>query len=145
MAGITLTSSNRTHCIWFEALTAVIMKSTVFWDITPCSPLSVKWHPAYRLLSRWFLARLILPWRWSRYVPPKRRLTMNGLHGVISQKIELFKMTAFKTSDPLCRWVRPRNFDVFTRFRMYVCIFICMHVRVASAWTVRQILLILGI
>jgi hypothetical protein len=25
----------------FEVLTAVVMKSTVFWDITPCSPLSV--------------------------------------------------------------------------------------------------------
>jgi hypothetical protein len=42
------------------------------------------------LLSRWFLARLILrPWRWRRYVSPKRRLTFNGLHGVISQKIVL--------------------------------------------------------
>jgi hypothetical protein len=26
------------------------------------------------------------PWRWRRYVPPKRRLTLNGLHGVISQE-----------------------------------------------------------
>jgi hypothetical protein len=27
-------------------------------------------------------ARLILrPWRWRQYVPPKRRLTFNGLHG----------------------------------------------------------------
>jgi hypothetical protein len=26
----------------FEVFTAVVMKSTVFWDITPCSPLSVK-------------------------------------------------------------------------------------------------------
>jgi hypothetical protein len=24
-----------------EVLTAVVMKSTIFWDITPCSPLSV--------------------------------------------------------------------------------------------------------
>jgi hypothetical protein len=32
------------------------------------------------LLSRWFLARLIVrPWRWRRYVPPKCRLTFNGL------------------------------------------------------------------
>jgi hypothetical protein len=27
--------------LWFEVLTAVIMKSTIFWDITPCSPLKV--------------------------------------------------------------------------------------------------------
>jgi hypothetical protein len=25
----------------FEILTAVVMKSTIFWDITPCSPLKV--------------------------------------------------------------------------------------------------------
>jgi hypothetical protein len=38
-----------------------------------------------------FLAWLILqPWRWRRHVPPKRRLTFNGLHGVLSQKIQSF-------------------------------------------------------
>jgi hypothetical protein len=46
---------------------------------------------ACHLLSRWFLARLTLrPCKWRRHVPPKRRLTYNGLHGVISQKMELF-------------------------------------------------------
>jgi hypothetical protein len=42
--------------------------------------------------SSWFLAWLILwPWRWRRWhVPPKCRSTFNTLHGVISQKIELF-------------------------------------------------------
>jgi hypothetical protein len=28
----------------FEILTVVVMKSTVFWDITPCSPLKVNRH-----------------------------------------------------------------------------------------------------
>jgi hypothetical protein len=38
------------------------------------------------------LARLILWSRWwMRHVPPKRRLTSNGPHGVIAQKIELFE------------------------------------------------------
>jgi hypothetical protein len=36
----------------------------------------------------------------SRYVPQKRRLTFNRLHGVISQKIELFITTAVRTSGP---------------------------------------------
>jgi hypothetical protein len=32
-----------------------------------------------------FLAYLILrPWRWRRHVPPKHRLTFNGIHGFIS-------------------------------------------------------------
>jgi hypothetical protein len=29
------------HFVEFEVLTAVVMKSTIFWDITPCSPLRV--------------------------------------------------------------------------------------------------------
>jgi hypothetical protein len=87
--------------VGFEILTAVAMRSTIFWDITPCSPLKVnrRFGRIYRLqlqsfschlLPRWFLARLILrPWRWRVYVPLKRRLTFNGLHGVITQKIVL--------------------------------------------------------
>jgi hypothetical protein len=60
--------------VGFEVLTAVVMDSSIFWDITHC------------LLpnSRWFLASLILrPWRWWRYVPPKRCLSFNGLYGII--------------------------------------------------------------
>jgi hypothetical protein len=63
----------------FEVLTAVIMESCVFWDITPCSPVKVnlrfggtcRLHLQSRrisqarnqrchLLSPWFLAWLIL-------------------------------------------------------------------------------------
>jgi hypothetical protein len=39
--------------------------------------------------------------RWGRYVLPKRRLTFNGLHGVIFQKIESFITTAVRTSNPV--------------------------------------------
>jgi hypothetical protein len=50
--------------------------------------------------SCWFIAWLIFrPRRWRRNFPGKRRLTFNGLHGVISQK-ELFVTTAVRTSDP---------------------------------------------
>jgi hypothetical protein len=43
------------------------------------------------------------PWKWRRYsyVPPKHRLTLNGLHGVISQKMILFITTAVRTSNPI--------------------------------------------
>jgi hypothetical protein len=41
-------------------------------------------NSACHLPSRWFLIWLIFrPWRWRRYVPSKRRLTLNGLHGVL--------------------------------------------------------------
>jgi hypothetical protein len=38
--------------------------------------------------------------KWRQHVPPKCWLTFNGLHGVITQKIELFITTAARTSDP---------------------------------------------
>jgi hypothetical protein len=94
--------------VGFAVLAAVVMKSTVFWDIMPCSPLKVSrrfggicrlyvqgqrksW--ARNLLSRWFFVWLFLwLWRWRRRILPKRRLTYNGLHGIISQTIIPFKL-----------------------------------------------------
>jgi hypothetical protein len=40
-----------TFHVELEILTAVVMKSTIFWDITPCSPLKVNQHfgGTYRL------------------------------------------------------------------------------------------------
>jgi nitrate reductase gamma subunit len=58
------------------------MENFVFWDITPCS------HAACFMLVS-CLSYSYRPWRWRRHVPPKRRLTFNGLRGVISQKVEL--------------------------------------------------------
>jgi hypothetical protein len=93
------------HHVGFEVLTAVVVTSTIFWDITPCSPFSVNrcfgriyrlhLHGRKNLLATCFHAGFLLylfcrPWRWSQYFPPKLRLILNGLHGVISQKIVLF-------------------------------------------------------
>jgi hypothetical protein len=52
-----------------EVLTAVVMKGTIFWDITPCSPLKVNRRfggtyllhlhgSVFHLLTRWFLLGL---------------------------------------------------------------------------------------
>jgi hypothetical protein len=49
------------------------MKSPVFWDVTPCSPLKI---------NQSF-------WRCGRHVPPKHRLTLNWLHGVICDSLVL--------------------------------------------------------
>jgi hypothetical protein len=91
------------------------MKSTIFWDVTPCSSLSVirRFRGIYSLhlqgchmLSRWFLALSLFfrPWRWRRYVPPKRRLTLNGPHGVISQKMVLLWNTLIRICEAKTRW-----------------------------------------
>jgi hypothetical protein len=110
------------------------LKSTIFWDITQCSPLSTdvseehiasilrveeisparnqrarRWQAGFPLVYCWIFLR---PWGWRRYVPPKRRWTLNGLHGVISQKMVLFVTTAMKTSNPNRRIVGHVVFNV---------------------------------
>jgi hypothetical protein len=94
-----------------------------FWDLMPYSPFTISrrcggTYPLYlqgRGISqarnqqlfflgalRWFLAWLILrSWGWRRHVVPKHRLTFNRLHGVTSQKITFFKITAVTTSTPM--------------------------------------------
>jgi hypothetical protein len=73
-------------------------EGSVFSDITPCSPLSVteasEEHVTLHLQLR------LLPAILSRHIPPKRRLTFNELHGVISQKTEVFVTAAVRTSNP---------------------------------------------
>jgi hypothetical protein len=70
--------------VGFEVLIAVVMKSTIFWDITPCSPL--KASSACHLLSRWFLLGLFFDPEGESNVPPRHWLTFSRPQGVISQK-----------------------------------------------------------
>jgi hypothetical protein len=89
------------------------MKSSILWDIMPCSPLKVKHHfggtfhlhlqsqrisQARALLATCFMLVScfayffgLYPEDGGRNVPLKRQLIFNGLHSIISQKIELFK------------------------------------------------------
>jgi hypothetical protein len=81
------------------------MKCTIFWDITPRSPLKALFlSPAFTLFSCWLIFR---PWTWRRYVPPKSRLTFNGLQGIISQKMVLFITTDVRTPNPtILKWFK---------------------------------------
>jgi hypothetical protein len=86
------------------------LKSTVFLDRTPCSPLTVNRrfggtspmssgsNKPSKILARKQVANRAL-YRWRRDIPPKRRMTFNGLQGVISQKILLFITTTVRTSN----------------------------------------------
>jgi hypothetical protein len=82
------------------------MKSTIFWDITPCSPLKANW----RIIGTYCL--LLQGWRINRaryqrkirrqaerYVPPKRLLTFNALHGVVSHIIIVLGRTHCLSAD----------------------------------------------
>jgi hypothetical protein len=110
VSSVSIQDTNTLDSVGFEVLRAVVMKNTVCCDITACSPLKVNrrfggtsppslgqkksWarnRSVCHLLLRWFLYRLILrPWSCRWHVPPKHRLTFNGLHGVVSQIIVLF-------------------------------------------------------
>jgi hypothetical protein len=46
-------------------------------------------------------SRIFLPWRWRRYVPPKRPLNQD-LHSATSQKTTFFIVTAVKTLNLTC-------------------------------------------
>jgi hypothetical protein len=87
--------------VGFEVLTAVVMKSSVFWDKTPCSLVKVNWcfGETYRLHLQGRRVKQArnqheAGWRGRLYVPPKHQLTLTRLHGIISQKTELFKQTS---------------------------------------------------
>jgi hypothetical protein len=81
--------------------------------VLPCFHIlrHTRWELLYSYTSLSSLACSLLwtilrPWRWRRYVPPKRRVQLYGLHGVISQKIILFKQlhvsdTGITTNNPL--------------------------------------------
>jgi hypothetical protein len=66
------------------------MKSTIFWDITPCSPLKI--NGRFGGTCHFHLQGLRISRARHQYVAStlKCRLTFNGLHGAISQNIELF-------------------------------------------------------
>jgi hypothetical protein len=49
--------------------------------------------------SRALLGLLFDPGKWKRDVPPKPRLAYTGLHGVISQKAQIFLAAAVRTSN----------------------------------------------
>jgi hypothetical protein len=74
-------------------------------NISWLSTIYVVLHPGACLLSAscWFLAWLTLqPWRMKWHISPKHHLTFNGLHSIISWKVEHFITAAVRTSDPTC-------------------------------------------
>jgi hypothetical protein len=77
----------------------ICLKSTIFWDITPRSPLKVnrRFGGTYRLHLQ---GRRITEQETS---VEAGRFTFNGLHGGIYQKIELFITTAVRTLNPTQR------------------------------------------
>jgi hypothetical protein len=92
-------------CSWFPGQSRVDLRhknpqqtferrSIIFWDMTLCGPFSCtqRFRGTYRLH---FQGRR---WRWD--VSPTCRVQLNGLHGVISQKMIFFITTAVKTKNP---------------------------------------------
>jgi hypothetical protein len=98
--------------IRFEVFTEVAVKNDVSCDVTLCrSCVNLRFGGTYRLhlqgrkireqgtsvskcshiLTLVPRSRIFLPWRWRRYLPPKRRFTQD-LHSVTTQKTTFFKL-----------------------------------------------------
>jgi hypothetical protein len=93
------------YYIGLEVLTAVLMKSSIFWDLIPYSPLKV---------NRNFGGPICLPLQGQRICHARNNLeevagrgdlflrnvgwSFNGLHSLISQKREFF-ITTIRTCD----------------------------------------------
>jgi hypothetical protein len=73
-----------------------IMKCSVLSDKMPCTP----WKIKFSFMPASCYSCLACSSTWRRHIPPKRRLTFKGLHGVIFEKTELFITTVMRTSDP---------------------------------------------
>jgi hypothetical protein len=96
----------------------VPMKNAVFWGSAPCrSCVNRRFGGRYCLrlqgrkirkrgasVSRWLQSTAgssladFLPWKWRRYLPPKRLFTQD-LHGAKSQRAAFFIVTPVKTSN----------------------------------------------
>jgi hypothetical protein len=72
--------------IGIRFLTAVVMKSSTFWEQA---------QPFCQMLSHWPVWFILRYCRWRRDALLKRRLNCNGLYGVISQIILIFVINCF--------------------------------------------------
>jgi hypothetical protein len=109
--------------VGFEDLTAAVMKSSVFWNITPCSQLKVNrgfgetchLNLQGRRMSRArneLLSRHILrPWIWRQNITLECLFTFNGPHGVISQKTELFSCSINSEARSRVVWLFDGNWE----------------------------------
>jgi hypothetical protein len=91
--------------IWFS--TYQRFKCTIFWDITPCSPLKVnrRFGGTYRLHLQGRKISRAQNQRESRW---QAKLRWKRLHAVISHRIELFITTAVRTSNPAQQLLFPQ-------------------------------------
>jgi hypothetical protein len=67
------------------------------------------WLVCSHLLTLVLRTRIFLPWRWRRYVPPKRRFNPLHLNGATPQKNAFFIVTAVKTSNLTYMASHPRR------------------------------------
>jgi hypothetical protein len=51
------------------------------------------WNHKFSKKPAWKLNLFFRPWRWRRYIHANRQLEINALHGFISQKILLYRLT----------------------------------------------------
>jgi hypothetical protein len=81
-----------------ERKTDIKMKDSIFWDIMPCNPLKINQYFRGTFDLHHHGRRVSL--KVGVIYFSERLVIFNGLHSVISQKIELFITIAVRTLDP---------------------------------------------
>jgi hypothetical protein len=95
------TCATRLSCVGLHVLISVVVKSTIFSDITLCSPLKSQ-SSACHLLPYWLSCLAYSSTlKMEAYVPPKCRMTFTRLYSVISQKTVLFRLSYIYLSEEL--------------------------------------------
>lgn len=88
------------------------MKSSVFWNISPCSPLKINWH-----------------------VPLKCRFTFSRLHGIIFQTRGIFITTFVWTSNHTkIKYVYPRLEYICFQNVLFCNLMYIIHVMFIYCW-----------
>jgi hypothetical protein len=89
----------------------IFLKASVF-EITRCSLLKINLRfggiCSLHLKGQWIKQTRNWQEAGSKHLPSKLRLTFNGLHGVITRKIEIFIPTTARTSNPTGKFLNFR-------------------------------------
>jgi hypothetical protein len=94
--------------VFIEVPAAVTSTSTIFWDVTPCSPVeSFRYYGSSDSKIIFVVCFSLVSsldcysnWRWRQLVSPNPRWTSNRLYGVKSQKDVNFHLTTLSASRP---------------------------------------------
>jgi hypothetical protein len=121
--------TNKLSFVGFEVLTAVVMKSTIFWDMTSCRPLKVNWRfgGTYRLHLESGISRVGSPPAFplvfcSAYSPLKMEAICSSATSVDFQRARRRYIPEDRVLHTLCYRFRGFRGNDFSRYCLLGCL-----------------------